>query len=292
MKHRVFQLLVGLYTVTILYSLYLNLIVDAEKRSSAGAITQIPLALIPIIGAVIGLTVARAWGGFKSKLGRAIAFYALGTMAWGLGVVGWLIYIYVLGEVEVPYPSPADFVYMFAQVMWYAGSLTVAGVIGAQYGIRSQYGWLKLAVGSVGAVALSYLLLIIVARDGSIETEGFTLQTFFDFYYPIATALSLTLVSVVYILSRKFLGGIYRKAMIILFVGFVFQFFGDFLYTLTTNNETYHNGHWADMLFTTAMMLLSFGIARFDPKFANKQQRAATTPVVPVKAGPATPQET
>lgn len=266
MKLKIFKILVGLYAVTILYSLYLNLFVPVEDRSTAGAITQFPLALIPVVGSLIGLAVARSWGGLKSRLGRAITFYSLGVLAWGCGVIGWLIYIYILGETEVPYPSPADFVYMLAQIMWYAGSLTIAGVIGAQYAIKSRFGWLKAVFASALAVGLSYLLLVTVARDGSLESTGLSLQTFFDFYYPIATALSLTLVTVVYLLSRKYLGGIYKKSIIVLFIGFIFQFLGDFTYTWTTTIETYHNGHWADILFTTAMLTLTWGLLLFDTK--------------------------
>lgn len=279
MKYKIFKLLLGVYVVTILYSLFLNLVVPVDNRSSAGAITQFPLALIPVIGSFIGLAVARSWGGFKSRLGRAIIFYSLGVLAWGCGVIGWLIYIYALGQTEVPYPSPADFVYMLAQIMWYAGSLTIAGVIGAQYAIKSKFGWLKAAGASVLAVGLSYVLLVTVARQGSLETTGLSLQTFFDFYYPIATALSLTLVTVVYLLSRKYLGGIYKKSIIVLFVGFIFQFFGDFTYTWTTTTETYHNGHWADMLFTTAMLVLTWGLLLFDTKRIDANARRVKSEV-------------
>ncbi len=269
MKHKLFRILLVIYVVTIIYSLYLNLFVDRASQSSAGAITQVPLALIPIVGSFIGMTVARSWGGMKSKLGRAITFYSLGLLAWGCGVVGWLIYIYVLGVTEVPYPSPADFVYMFAQIMWYAGSLTVAGVIGAQYGMRSGIAWVKVLLASIVAVALSYFLLITVAREGTLGAHEFSLKTFFDFYYPIATALSLTLVLVVYLLSRKYLGGIYKRSLLVLFAGFIFQFFGDFLYTYSNTRGNYFNGQWSDMLFTTAMLILTWGLLLYDTKRMN-----------------------
>ncbi len=278
MKHKIFKLLLGIYVLTIAYSLYLNLIVPIEDRSDMGAITQIPLALIPIVGSFIGLSVAKSWGGFKSRLGKAITFYSLGLLAWGGGVVGWLIYIYVLGITEVPYPSPADFVYMLAQIMWYAGSIAVAGVIGAQYGIKSGMGWLKAGLASAFAVILSYVLLITVARQGALEASGLTLQTFFDFYYPIATALSLTLVLVVYLLSHRYLGGIYKKSILVLFSGFIFQFFGDFMYTYTTTVETYHNGHWADILFTTAMITLTWGLLLYDTERINATKTVPTVP--------------
>lgn len=255
--------------------IYLNLLVDYDQRSSAGAITQITLALVPIIGSIVGLEVAKSWGGLKSRLGRAITFYSLGILAWGLGVVGWLIYIYGFGVTEVPYPSPADFVYMLAQILWYAGSLTIAGVIGAQYGVRSRGGILKIVLGSVLGVLLSYLLLVTIAREGSIPVNEFSLTTFFDFYYPIATALSLTLVTVLYILSRKFLGGIYKKSLLVLFAGFIFQFFGDFLYTYSTMRGEYYNGHWADMLFHTSMLLLTLGLLMYDSKRIQTAKRVS-----------------
>lgn len=264
MKQKIFKLLVALYVVTILYSLYLNLFIDKASQSSAGAVTQLPLALIPIAGGFIGLSVAKTWSGFKSKLGRAISLYSFGLLAWGLGEVGWLIFIYVLGRTEVPYPSPADFMFMFGEIMWYVGSITIAGVIGAQYGIKTSAGIAKAVISSIIAVVISYVLLVIVARHGSLNADGFSLKTFFDFYYPIASALSLTLVSVVYFVSRKFLGGIYKRSLLILFAGFVFLFFGDFLYTYSTLRNIYFNGQWSDMLFTTAMLTLTWGLLRYD----------------------------
>lgn len=267
------------------YMVYLNLFVSYDSRSSAGAITQVTEALIPVVGSFIGLKVARSWGGLKSRLGRAITLYSLGTLAWGLGVVGWLIYIYGLGRTEVPYPSPADFVFMIAQILWYAGSLTLAGVIGAQYGMKSRGGIVKLVGGSLIGVVLSYLLLVVVARDGQFTTEGFTLRTFFDFYYPIATALSLTLVTVVYILSRKYLGGIYKKSLLVLFTGFIFQFFGDFWYTYATLRDQYYNGHWSDMLFHTSMLTLCLGLLLYDTQ---RMSRVSSQTPAPAPAPPPT----
>lgn len=278
MKHKLFKVLVALYVVTVVYAVYLNLFVSSQSQSSAGAITQVPEALIPIVGAFIGLSVARSWGGFKSKLGRAITFYSFGLMAWGGGVVGWLIYIYILGDTEVPYPSPADFVYMLAQILWYAGSLTMAGIIGAQYAIKTSTGAIKVLIGTVLAVVLSYVLLVTVARDGVAPSGSLSLRTFFDFYYPIATALSLTLVSVVYFLSRRYLGGIYKRALIILFTGFIFQFFGDFLYTYSTLHNTYFNGHWSDILFDTAMLTLTFGLLMYDTQRINSMRAVNNRP--------------
>ena len=93
MKHKIFKLLLALYVVTMAYSLYLNLIVPAEDRSDMGAITQVPLALIPIVGSFIGFAVAKSWGGFGSRLGKAVTLLFGLT---GLGLwCGWLAYLYI-----------------------------------------------------------------------------------------------------------------------------------------------------------------------------------------------------
>ncbi len=266
MKYKVSWFLVLVYAVTVGYEIVLNTVIPFDKRSTAGAITQIPEALIPVIGSFIGLSVAKSWGGMKSRLGKAVTFYTLGVLAWGLGEVGWLIYIYVLGRTEVPYPSPADFIFMMAQLLWFAGSIAMAKVIGAQYGFKHKLGWLKLVTSCIFSATISYVLLVLVARKGVLPSGEFTLRTFFDFYYPIATALSLTFVFVLYVLSRRFLGGLYKTALRVLFAGFIFQFFGDFLYTLTTTSETYYNGHWADVFFTTSMLILTIGLLLLDTK--------------------------
>jgi hypothetical protein len=264
MKRKSYLLLVVIYIITIVYEYYLNVFVSSDDRSRLGAITQVPLALIPITGSFIGISIAKKWGGFKSRLGKSLYFFSFGCLAWGLGVVGWLFYIYALGRTEVPYPSPADFVYMIAQVTWYIACINMARVVGAQFGLKKKFGWSKVVLGTAFSVTASYLLLLTVARGGVLEAEGFGLRTFFDFYYPIATMLSLTLITVIFLLSRRFLGGMYKKALIVLFAGFIFQYMGDFLYTLSTGDDSYYNGHWSDMLFTTAMMIITTGLVMFD----------------------------
>lgn len=257
-----------LYMATIGYELVLNIIGGSvEMKSSVGAVTQIPLALIPLVGSVSGFIVAFQWGGLRTRLGRALVFYSIGIMSWGLGVVIWLWYIYVVKNTEVPYPSVADYVYMLAQVFWYLGTLSISGVIGANFGLKSKYSLLKILSTSLVGVILSYVLLVTIARGGEVvsDTSGSFLKTFFDYYYPIATSLSLTLTLGIYFLARKYLGGVYRTALLVIFFGFFVQFLGDFLYSYSTRAETYFNGHWSDILFTTAMLVLSVGVSMYRP---------------------------
>ena len=256
--------LVLMFIATICYEFYLNLFAVGDK-GELGAPTQITLSLIPVCGALYGLYNARKWGGLKTVLGKTLTFLSLGTLSWGLGVGIWLIYIYVLGIVDVPYPSVADFVYMLSQVFWSVGTLSLAGAIGAKYTLRSKKGKWLLVVVPLLCMAFSYYLLITVARNGSIELNTDAMKTFFDFYYPIGTAVSLAIVAAIYVLAHEYLGGFYKNTIYILFLGFLVQYFGDFLYTLSTNNETYFNGHWTDVLFTTSMFLLSFAITRLVP---------------------------
>ena len=266
MKMLVEALLKILLLVNLAYILWLNIFVGKESASGVGVYTQIPLALIPVIGAIYGLISAHHWGGLTSVLGKTMTFLSLGLLSWGGGMVGWLMYIFVLGQTEVPYPSPADFVFMLSQMFWLLGSIYLARVIGAQYGLRSKNGKLLVVLVPICAVLISYILLVLVARDGVLAIDAIDLKTFFDIYYPTGTTTSLAMVSVVFFLSHKFLGGKYRSAVLTLYLGFVCQYIGDFWYSYGTTKEIYFNGHWTDMMFTLAMFLIAKGIMGITPE--------------------------
>jgi hypothetical protein len=116
------------------------------------------------------------------------------------------------------------------------------------------------------AVGVSYLLLYKIARNGEFVLSDEAIARFFDFYYPTVTSIGLSLIAVIFVLSRGFLGGMYKKVIYLLFVGLLFQYFGDFYYTLANNNGTYFNGYWPDVLYILGLSCISLAIVNIAPE--------------------------
>lgn len=230
------------------------------------------LGFIPVLGGINGLFIAQRWGFFKSAVGRTVIYLSLGLIAWGLGT-----YIYsgiynLILQIEVPYPSFADIGYVLALPLWAMGIIQLSRATGAKYGLQSSRGKIALLVVPFLVIVASYYLLIIIARTGSF-TSGDTaiLKIILDLTYPLGDVVILTLATLIYGLSYSYFGGIFKKAIYLILTGFVLMYFADFAFSYTTTLGTWSPGDWNDLLFATAMLSLSCGIAMFDPRTAPKR---------------------
>jgi hypothetical protein len=176
------------------------------------------------------------------------------------------VYIFILSQETVPYPSLGDFFFLFIQPFSCIGIYALGRVIGVQYGIRKRNGRLLLILVPLISAVFSYVLLYLIARGGTFDANENFLQLFFDFYYPIVTSVGLSLVALIFVLSRGFLGGKYRVVIYMLFIGLLCQYFGDFWYTYSNNSGTYFNGYWPDVLYTMGLYLISLAITNIAPE--------------------------
>jgi len=233
------------------------------------------LGFIPVFGGINGILIARKWGGFKSAVGRAIIFLSLGLIAWGIGT-----YIYsgiynVILQVEVPYPSYADIGYVLALPLWALGMIHLSRATGAKYGLQSSGGKFALLIIPASVIAASYYLLVIVARGGSLTGDDTALlKVILDLTYPLGDVIILTLATLIYGLSYSYFGGVFKKAIYMILSGFVLMYFADFAFSYTTTLGTWYPGDWNDLLFATAMLALSSGVALMDPAFLHKDSTA------------------
>lgn len=219
--------------------------------------------LIPIFGGIFGIFKAKKWGMLKSSMGKALLFLSSGLITWGIGEMIWSYYNFFL-KVEVPYPSWADASFIVSWPLWSLGVLFLSYATGARFGLKSINGKLLLIGIPIIAFIVSYYLLIIVARQGSFELGGGFLKIFFDIAYPVWDVVIITMALIIYGLSFKYLGGRFKWPVIITLLGFFINYFADFGFSYTTTIETHYNGNWVDLLFTTAVFVLSFGINSLD----------------------------
>lgn len=256
-----------IYIFTAFYWTFLT-INTGHSSHVAGLYLQILLFIIPFLGAIVGFMNAKLWGGAKSAVGKAITYISLGTLTWSLGMLIWNYYIF-LAKVEVPYPSLADVAFILSWPLWTLGVVYLSKATGVRYALREAKGKVLLVIVPLIAIALSYYLLIEVARGGVIELDASSgWKLFFDLFYPIGSVIIFTMALAFFSLSSGFLGGKYKFPITILIVAFVINFFSDFLFSYTTTNETYFNGHMVDFLFATAMYLLALSLSLMRP-FAN-----------------------
>ncbi len=221
--------------------------------------------IIPLLGGLYGLIVAEHWGGMRSKVGKAVILLSLGMITWGIGIAIWLYYNLILG-VDVPYPSWADASFIVSWPLWGIGAAFLSIASGAKFGIRKTAGRIMLFVVPILVIAFSYYFLVTIARQGIVSSYEGSLKTFFDLAYPIGDIVILTIALLIFGLSYKYFGGVYKKAIYFILLAFVVNYFADFTFSYTTSLETYYNGSLADGLFVVTMTILGTGIALLDPR--------------------------
>ena len=263
-------------TITFIYlittALWVLLTINTgHSAHPAGLYFQIILFAVPFLGAIFGLRNAKLWGGFKSAVGKAVIFLSLGTLTWSMGMLAWNYFIFI-AKVEVPYPSLADVAFILSWPLWALGVVYLSKATGVKFALRSIRGKISLFVVPLIAIAASYYMLIGVARGGVIELDtSSTLKLFFDLFYPIGTAVILAMALTFFALSLDFLGGIYKRPIVILIIAFLVNYLSDFTFSLTTTNGTYFNGHFVDFFFLTAMYLLATSLSMMSPSASGQE---------------------
>ncbi len=221
--------------------------------------------VIPLLGGFYGLWLSKYWGGWNSKVGKAVILLSSGLVTWGIGMVIWLYYNIIL-HVDIPYPSLADAAFILSWPLWGAGAAFLSIATGAKLGMREVKGRVMLFIIPIIVITFSYFFLVTIARGGVVSDYlGFS-KTFFDVAYPVGDVVILSITLLVFGLSYKYFGGIYKKAIYFILFAFVMNYFADFTFSYTTTLGTYYNGSLADALFVTTMTILSTGIILLDPK--------------------------
>jgi hypothetical protein len=223
--------------------------------------------LIPLVGGLIGMAKASIWGGLKSALGKAVFFVSLGLFLWGLGESVWSYYNF-FRDVPAPYPSLADIGFAPSIFFWILGTAYLSRATGALFVLKKSHK-AKLLVFLVPLLLLvpSYYLQIHVAREGVLVPDGeTTLKAVLDIAYPFGDFLALSFAALVAILSYRYFGGIYRRAVYYLLAGLAIMYCADSIFSYTTTKGTYYNANWGDLLLTIGLYLITVGVLAFASK--------------------------
>ncbi|MDD5357139.1 MAG: hypothetical protein PHS53_03280 [Candidatus Pacebacteria bacterium] len=230
------------------------------------------IGVLTVIGGIVGLIKAKRWGGFRSSTGKSVIFLSTGLLTWAIGTLIFAYYNLFL-DIAVPYPSLADVAYIVSWPLWTIGILYLSPAIGLKYQLKKMSGKVFLLIIPLVTIFLSYYLLFVIGRGGVIDLSGGSLKLFFDLAYPIGDIVILSITALVYSLSFNYLGGFFKFPIIVIMLGFVLNYLADFSFSYTTTQETFDVANWNDLLFTTAMFVLSVGLSLFDPHLLNKTEK-------------------
>jgi hypothetical protein len=265
-KINIYQKLTGaFFGLMVLFWLFLTL--THHKSGDLNYWYSFLFGLIPLAGGIVGMLKAKIWGGLKSTLGKAIFFISLGLALWGGGEAVWSYYNF-FKNVPAPYPSIADIGFAPSIFFWILGTAFLSVATGALFALKKSHAAKILAVVAPLLLLIpSYYLQVHVAREGVLVPQGETsLKTVLDVAYPFGDFLALVFAAIVYGLSYRYFGGLYRRAVSYILAGLAVMYCADSVFSYTTTKGTYYNANWGDLLLTLGLTLITFGVLAFATK--------------------------
>jgi len=208
----------------------------------------------PFIAAVTVATsffaLRRYWDTLSSRLSRIWLGFTLGMTLWFLGELGWATYVLVLG-IEIPYPSIAD-------IFWLSGYVPLFMALDLY--IRLFRTALFRRMYFVGAVLVSVLsvTLFIVLVPPILGAEEDAVTKIVSIAYP---ALDLILFSEailgLLIFTVTKLKGRIGVAWLFINTGILMNVIADMLFSYTTLQGTYYDGHPLELFFHWGYILFA-----------------------------------
>lgn len=205
--------------------------------------------LVFLLGGLTGLFYGMKLGGLKSSVGRATTFIAAGLTFYGIGQFMWVYYNLHTNN-NIPYPSPADFLFTASMVLY---------GIGFWYLLRMYRALLtrRLALELAGALIITWGIILLFIGPPDFNETNMIARTL-NFVYPFGDAV---LVSLAFVTFRTG-GGKVDKSILAFVGGMILLATADTLFTYRNNMGIYWNGDITDLLFSLSGFMLSWGVIR------------------------------
>lgn len=231
------------------------------------------LGIVPIVASVKGLIAAKRWGGTTSVLGRSIGALSFGGLFWGIGELIWSYYNLVLNK-PVPYPSYADIAFVIGYISWIFGALFLSRLAAVKIILRKKPKlWWLVGTVTLASVALSYYLLIVVARQGvALSDSSDTLKVVLDIFYPLGDFLPVAIVAIIMAVSGRYIGGRLRLPIVLSMLGLAILYIGDVVYVYTTTTGSFYNANWGDLILFVAMTTYSVSLIAYSDSTPHLKQ--------------------
>lgn len=217
--------------------------------------------IVALVGAIFGLFISKWWGGLRSVVGKSIISFSLGLFLQVFGQTVFSFYNLVL-KVEIPYPSLADIGFFGSIPLYIIGVIYLARASGTNISLKAFTSKLQAVVIPLIGLIVSYFIFL-----RSYEYDwSHSLRVFFDFAYPLGQVFYISLAILVYLLSRKILGGVMKFPVLIILAALVIQYVADYNFLFQVANGTWVNGWYGDYLYLLAYFIMSIAILGFDKK--------------------------
>lgn len=208
-----------------------------------------------LFGGIIGLYSSRAWGGWKSVIGRAIIMLSCGLLSQAFGQIVFSYYN-LFAHIEIPYPSIADIGFFGYMPLYLLGMYMLAKASGVKINLQSFLSTAMAIIIPAGMLLASYMLFL-----KSYEFDwSQPVKIFLDFGYPLWQAFNVSIAIVIYSLSRKTLGGIMKNRILILLFAVVAQYIADSNFLYQSSAGTWYNAGYGDYLYLIAYTIMTLGL--------------------------------
>jgi len=182
------------------------------------------------------------WGGLSSRLTRVWINFTLGLTFWFFGELTWGIYALAIG-VEIPYPSIADGFWLIGYIPFFFALTSYLSLI--RPAVSKRILTVAPTSVSINAVASSVLFIIPAVIE---ETD--TLTRIINLAYPSLDILlfAFSILGLLVFATTRLKGKI-EKAWVLLSVGLLMNVIADSLFSYTTAQNIYYNGHPLELFF-------------------------------------------
>ncbi len=218
--------------------------------------------LIAIYGGINGLLIARKWGGNKSLIGKALIYFSLGLFAQEFGQLTYSFYAYYL-HIEIPYPSIGDIGYFGSIPLYFLGLINLARASGVHLVLKSYTNKIQAILIPLILLFLSYVLFL--SNYHFDWTSPLTILL--DFGYPMGQAIYISLAILIYLLTRRQLGGLMKPKVLLLLFALFIQYLSDYTYIYLAHKNVVYVGGPNDFLYLMAYFFMSIALLQFDSLF-------------------------
>lgn len=197
-----------------------------------------------------GFALRKYWGNPGDKFSKIWVGFTFGMVFWFLGELGWAIYALLL-NVEVPYPSIADVAWLIGYLPLFAALLLYIRAF--RFAIsKKMYTVAELAISIASLAIFTFLVSSIL----TVAAEDETTTLVVDIAYP---ALDLVLLSLSILGLLIFARGKIAKAWLFINGAILMNVVGDILFSFTTLQGSYYNGHFLELFFAWGYILFALG---------------------------------
>lgn len=257
-KHPFTWWVLSLYIFIFLWWLKINLVSHSQDTEEA-YIYNFCYGFIPFTTALLGVYIARAWGGFHAYVGRGVLAISIGLFAQWLGLMTWTFYN-VVAHVTAPYPSLADFGYLALVPAYTYAAYCFSRAVGGKYTVHTFDDFMYVTVLPFLLLFIAYLAFI----QGTPIDGKQPLTLFLNLAYPLGEMLPLSIaVYILHLSNIKLRNAIMYKRMILLAVAFIAQFVAEYIFLYRNANNMLQNGGVSDLAYPTAYILMALTLVSF-----------------------------